>query len=30
MRAIVCQNWCELDDLELGYMPEPDLVAGGV
>jgi NADPH2:quinone reductase len=30
MRAIVCRNWCEVNGLELGYMPEPELVAGGV
>jgi NADPH2:quinone reductase len=30
MRAIVCQNWCEVNGLELDYMPEPELVAGGV
>jgi NADPH2:quinone reductase len=30
MRAIVCRNWCEVNGLELDYMPEPELVAGGV
>jgi NADPH:quinone reductase-like Zn-dependent oxidoreductase len=30
MRAIVCQNWCEVNGLELDYMPEPEFVAGGV
>lgn len=30
MRAIVCRDWCEADQLELDEMAEPELVAGSV
>lgn len=30
MRAVVCEDWCDYDDLTVGTAPLPDMVPGGV
>ena len=30
MRAVICEDWCDFDDLTLGSAPEPEMRPGGV